>query len=241
MVRALCRATVLVALGGGAARAGEVEDAARPTLAILTVDTSSAELARSFEGELETRLAPRVRLIPRGRVREQLRTSTKWIEGCVVGRCLSELRAQTGAGVALLAALTGSGTTFGYVVTLIRTDTGRVLAQDSDRCDVCTESEAQSRALLATLKLVVAIPARLPDDTDAGAAASVPALSANPPLAAERRSARRVGWTLTLVGLTVAAGGTVLYLAADGRPAFGLAAAAAGGGAAVGGLTVLAF
>ena len=62
----------------------------------------------------------------------------KWTEGCVVGACLSEVRAQTGAELVLLAALTGSGTSFGYVVTLVRTDTGRVLAQESDRCDVCT-------------------------------------------------------------------------------------------------------
>ena len=46
--------------------------------------------------------------------------STKWTEGCVVGACLREVETQTGADLVLLAALTGAGTSFGYVVTLVR-------------------------------------------------------------------------------------------------------------------------
>ena len=61
---------------------------------------------------------------------EMMANSTKWTEGCVVGSCLHEVKTQTGAELVLLAALTGSGTSFGYVVTLVRTDTGRMLAQD---------------------------------------------------------------------------------------------------------------
>ena len=44
--------------------------------------------------------------------------------------------------------LTGSGTSFGYAVTVVRTDNGRVLAQESSRCDVCMVKEAMTEATL---------------------------------------------------------------------------------------------
>src|SRR5262249_60418341 len=100
---------------------------------------------------------------PRPGTREAMANSPKWTERCVVGQCLQEVRTQTRADLVLLAALTGSGTSFGYVVTLVRTDTGRVLAQEQERCDVCTVSEALSAATLATVKILNAVPERLPE------------------------------------------------------------------------------
>jgi hypothetical protein len=223
----------------------EREDAGGPahTLAILAVDASSKDLARGFESELESQLGTMsVRVLPRSRLREQMRKSTQWTDGCVVGECLAEVRTQTGVSVVLLGALTGSGTTFGYVITLVRTDTGRVLAQEAGRCDVCTESEATGRALVAAVKVVGAIPAVLPDEAAAqGAAVEVAAGEASRKLAAERRGVRRVGWTLTVLGLAAAGAGAFLYFAGEDRPAHGLAMVAGGGGLAVGGITVLAF
>jgi hypothetical protein len=239
------RLLLLAALGlaGGAARADDGAAGPRHTLAVLAVEASSGDVARSFEGELEAQLGTmRIRFIPRAQVKEQMRESTKWTDGCVVGTCLAEVRAQTAANVVLLAALTGSRTTFGYVVTLVRTDTGRVLAQESDRCDVCTESEATTSAILAAVKLVNAIPDRFPDHAaDAGAAVEIAVNAANRRHEAERRGTRRVGWALTLAGLAAAGAGTLLYLTADGRPEAALAAAAGGGGLAVGGLAILVF
>jgi hypothetical protein len=236
---------LLAALGlaGGIARADGGAAGPRHTVAVLDVEASSDDVARSFEGELEAQLGTmRIRFIPRAKVQEQMRESTKWTEGCVVGACLAEVRAQIGADVVLLAALTGSRTTFGYVVTLVRTDTGRVLAQESDRCDVCTESEATTSAILAAVKLVNAIPDRFPDEAaEAGAAVDVAVNAASRRHQAERRGTRRIGWALTLAGVAAASVGTLLYLAADGRPEAALAAAAGGGGLAVGGLAILVF
>jgi hypothetical protein len=239
---------VLLAGGvaGADARSPERPAPAEPrhAVAILEVVGPSDDVARSFESDLEAQLGVmRVRMITRSALREKLRSSTRWTEGCVVGLCLAEVRARAGARMVLLAALTGSGTTFGYVVTLVRTDTGRVLAQESDRCDVCTESEAMNRATLATVKLVNAIPEQLPDDAaEQGAAIDVAVNAAvKRRRAAERRRGRRVGWALTLTGLAVAGVGAALYLAGEDRPVHGLATAAGGGGLALGGLTVLAF
>ena len=96
-------------------------------------------------------------------------------------------------------------------------------------------------ATLATVKLVNAIPDRLPDEAaEQGAAVDVAVNNAvHRRRAADRRGFRRVGWALALAGLAVAGGGAALYLAGGDR--YGLATATAGGGLAIGGLTVLAF
>ncbi len=129
--------------------------------------------------------------------------------------------------------------TFRYVVTLVRTDNGQVLAQ-AERCDVCTESEATGNALLATIKLMNAIPNQLPDRgrragrrcrgrsqrrraNDAPPTAGVPGGS---------------DWYSLLVGLLLQVPARFLYLGRDDRPHLGLALGASGGGLAVGGLTV---
>lgn len=242
---ALVAASIIALVGGlagGTASADAPPADPRPRLVILTIETSAEDLARSFERDLEAQLETmRVPFLARARLRAQMRKSTKWTEGCVVGACLTEIRAQTGAGVALLAALTGSGTTFGYVITLVRTDTGRVLDQEAERCDVCTESEAMGSAVLAAVKLVNALPDRLPDEAaEQGAAVEVAVHATERRHAAERQGTRRAGWALTLIGLAAATAGTVLYLTDGDRPAYGLAAAG-GGGLAVGGITVLVF
>lgn len=245
------RATSLASLAALAAAAGPAGDAAagpdavgpRYTVAILSVEATSDDVARGYERELESQLATmHVRFVSRVRLHEQLGSSTKWTDGCVVGGCLSEVRAQTGAGLVLLAALTGSGTTYGYVITLVRTDTGRVLAQEAERCDVCTESEATGNALLTTVRLVNAIPNQLPDEAaEQAAAVEVAVHEAARRRAKDRRRRHRIGWALTIAGLAAAAGGAVAYFGNDGRPDLGLAVGAAGGGLAVGGLTAIAF
>src|SRR5262249_1744753 len=121
----------------------------------VRVDGVPVEIQRQFQSDLEKHLDSRAYwLAPQERIREMMSNSTKWTEGCVVGSCLSELKTQTGAELVLLAAITGSGTSFGYVVTLVRTDTGRMLAQDASRCEVCTVKEVLASATLAAAKLL---------------------------------------------------------------------------------------
>ena len=65
----------------------------------------------------------------------------------------------------LLAALTGSGTSFGWVVTLVAHRHRHACSRRrSERCDVCTVSEALSAATLATVNLLSTIPETLPDE-----------------------------------------------------------------------------
>ena len=177
------------------------------------------------------------------RMREMMANSTKWTEGCVVGSCLAEVSAQTGAELVLLAAITGSGTSFGYVVTLVRTDTGRMLAQEAQRCDVCTVNEALASATLAAVKLLTAVPDKLPDEAaEASAAVDVATgkLAAPSRSRAERHN-RKLGIALTLVGVVAAGAGMTLYFSPPIAPPTRSAIAGLGAGTALGGVAVLTF
>lgn len=196
----------------------------------------------SFQHELEDQFdVKQYWLGSREFMRQRLMRSTRWTEGCLVGACLAEVRAQTGAELVLLAALTGSGTSFGYVVTLVRTDTGRVLQQESDRCDVCTVREAMSKATLAMVELLNNIPAKLPDEAAEQTATINTAVGkVQRELAAHDQHATRVGVAITAIGVAVAAVGAVLY-SLDNNSSYAVPTAIGGGAMAAGGIIVLAF
>jgi hypothetical protein len=208
----------------------------------VRVEGVPKQIKRQFQVELEKQLDSREYwLATQPRIREMMANSTKWTEGCVVGLCLNELRAVTGAELVLLASISGSGTSFGYVVTLVRTDTGRMLAQEASRCEVCTVKEALAGATLAAVKLLTAVPDKLPDEAaETSAAFDLATGKLRADAAATERHHRRLGIALTLAGVVAAGAGLTLYLAAD-RPAYALGLAGLGGGTALGGVAVLTF
>jgi hypothetical protein len=208
----------------------------------VRVEGVPKEIARQFQSELEKQLDSREYwLAPQQRIREMMANSTKWTEGCLVGLCLTELQAITGAELVLLASISGSGTSFGYVVTLVRTDTGRVLAQEGSRCEVCTVKEALASATLAAVKLLTSVPDKLPDEAgEASAAFELATGKLHAQIDASKRHNRKLGIGLTLAGVVAAGAGMTLYLAAD-RPAYALGIAGLGAGTALGGIAVLTF
>ena len=203
----------------------------------------SEDLKTKFETQLEQQLdSKQYWLANRAAMRDRLKFSTHWTDGCLIGDCLVEVRTQTQAQLVLLAALEGSGTSFGYVVTLIRTDTGHVLAQKSERCEVCTVNEAMTEATLATIQLLNDVPAQLPDDNPAREAAELRGklVAESTRAQAATRHAGRVGKVLALTGVLAAASGTALYFGLD-KPAWALGVAGTGGGMTAGGVILLAF
>jgi hypothetical protein len=208
----------------------------------VRVDGVPKEIADRFESSLEEELDSNAYwLASRARMHEMMESSTKWSEGCIVGTCLSEVRTQTGADLVLLAALNGSGTSFGYVVTLVRTDTGRMLAQESQRCDVCTVNEALTGATSAAVKLLVAVPEKLPDEEAAHRhALELVADKGKEDTAVAKHHHRKTATLVTLAGIAVAAIGATLYYTQD-HADYGLATAAGGVGLAVGGGIALTF
>jgi hypothetical protein len=206
----------------------------------VRVEGVPPEIAAQFQEGLEKQVdTKRFWLAPRSRIHEMMTNSTKWTEGCVVGACLGEVRKQTNAELVLLAALTGSGTSFGYVVTLVRTDTGRVLAQESERCDVCTVSEAVGKATLATVKILNAVPDTLPDENKLQEAKLAAVTEkAGHDVSAAKHHPHAVATGILITGLAIAAGGAGVYFANKDA---GIGMAAAGGGLAFGGVLALTF
>ncbi len=203
----------------------------------VRIDGAPNEVGAQFQRDLEAQVDNKhYYLAPRMRMHDILANSTKWTEGCVVGDCLREARQQTGADVVLLASLNGSGTSFGWVITLVSTQMGTVVGQQSERCDVCTVSEALSAATLATVSLLNSIP----DDLGKPA----PVLQPTRPLEAtisqlhHRRTV--AGTALTITGLAVAAAGAAIYFAKD-HSKTGLGIGGIGGGLLLGGVFTLAF
>ncbi|HEY0252615.1 MAG TPA: hypothetical protein VGC41_13865 [Kofleriaceae bacterium] len=199
----------------------------------LKVDGAPPEVAAQFQRDLEAQVdTQHYFLASRTRMHDRMANSTKWSEGCIVGACLKEVKVQSNADVVLLAALTGSGTSYGWVITLVGTESGRVIGQENERCDVCTVSESLNAATLATIKLLNSIP----DDLAADARPLAPAPP--PPVEHHRSHALPVG--LAIAGAVIAAAGIGYYAAQDhSKP--GLAVAGVGGGLLVGGLVTLAF
>jgi len=239
---------VLVAMAAGVAHAdpphklGPGDGRRVIGLVDVHVEGVPAEVASTFQQNIEQQIDTKhFWLAPRVKMKEAMSGSMRWTEGCVVGGCLAEVRSQTGADLALLAALTGSGTSFGYVVTLLRTDTGDVIAQDSDRCDVCTVNEAMTQATLATVKLLNNLPDKLPDEgIERRAAIELAAKAAKVQSTQVAHHGKRIGATLTIVGLAAVAVGAVVYFA-NNHADSGMVTLAAGGGIAAGGVVVLAF
>ncbi|HSR96852.1 MAG TPA: hypothetical protein VLM79_07380 [Kofleriaceae bacterium] len=207
----------------------------------VRVDGVPDDIRESFQKGIEEKFdAARYRLANHARVKQMMMGSTRWTEGCVVGQCLAEVRTQTGAELVLLAALTGAGTSFGYVVTLVRTDTGRVLRQSTERCDVCTVNEAMSRAMRATVDLLDAVPDKLPDEVAEQTANLDRAVGAvKQEVAARDRRNSRLGIALAVVGLAAAVGGGALY--SHDHETYAAMIMAGGGAALASGVVVLTF
>ena len=219
----------------------------RRVIAILDVrvgDGVPADVAQQFQKDLDQMVDPEhYFLAPRYAVHELMTNSTRWVDGCLLGPCIREVRTQTQADVALIAALTGSGTSFGSVITLVRTDSGHVIGQATGRCDVCTLNEALATAEKASVKLLEGLPPKLPDE-DAPQKAAVTAATA--PLEAKITTLEHanhhagMGIGLVITGLVIAGAGFAIYEAASHNEG-GLMAAGGGVGLAAAGICVLTF
>ena len=232
------RALLLVAMLASVASADD-----KHTVGILDVRVEGVapEAKVQFGEKLEQQLAQsKYTLLTQPKMHDAMAASAKFTEGCIAGPCLSDIRSQTHAELVLLVAFNGSGTTYGYVVTLVRTETGRVLSQHADRCDVCTVNEAMTKATKATLELLDAVPEVLPDEN---ASRKTEITAAVAPFKHEafaaRRHFRKLGTGLAIAGGLVTVSGIVALLVSTGRPAVGITAA--GVGLLAGGVTVLSF
>lgn len=174
------------------------------------------------------------------RMREALERS-QWNRDCLVGPCLDEVRAQTGADMVAIAALTAVGQSYRYTITMLDTRTGHVLSQVSEDCVACTVEDVMSQVTMATIALVNgAGDTRTPDAlTPVAPLARVQALERR--VVGHKRTIRRGGLLLIGAGL-LTAGAAAYYVTNDrddvGYPLGGLAGGLAASGAVVLGLSL---
>lgn len=200
-------------------------------------DVGDAVLER-FADAVEDGLAGAHDLQPatRKRMQEMLDRST-WTRDCLVGPCLEEVRAQTGADEVVIAALSAVGQSYRYTITLLDTRTGNVLFQVSEGCIACTVEDVLSSATMATIGLL----------NNAGD--TVTAVPITPVAAVERaakleervrdhrRSLRRTA--LLVVGAGLLAAGTAAYFISEDRDDVGYPVLGAAGGLAASGAVML--
>ncbi len=213
----------------------------RMVIAVLDVriDGAPPDVGAQFQKALDAQIDPKHFFVaPRSQIHEIMASSTRWTDGCDVGPCLQELRKRTRASIALLASLTGSGTSFAWVITLARTDSGNVVSQRAERCDVCTVDEALRNATRAAIDLLSAVPEPLPDEHPAPPRDDAQPLEAK--LAAMHHARAATGIGLLVAGVAAAAAGTAVYYA-DNHSKVGLGVGGAGAGLLVGSLVTFTF
>ncbi|HEY1551997.1 MAG TPA: hypothetical protein VGG28_29425 [Kofleriaceae bacterium] len=213
----------------------------RMIIAVLDVriDGTPPDVGTQFQKALDAQVDPKHFFVARrSQIHEIMASSTRWTDGCDVGPCLQELRNRTRASIALLASLTGSGTSFAWVITLARTDSGNVVAQRAERCDVCTVDEALRNATRAAVDLLSAVPEPLPDEHPAPARDDTQPLEAK--LAAMHHARSVTGIGLLVAGVAAAAAGTAVYYA-ENHSNVGLGVGGIGAGLLVGSLVTFTF
>ena len=199
----------------------------------VRVDGVSSTAAERFESAIEEGLgSTEYWVATRKRMREILSNDAVWNEGCVFGPCLLEVKKQTGADLVVVAYFHAIGSSYQFVVSLVETTHGSVVAQVADHCDVCALSEALDAAALATIGLV----------HGAGEPGIAFARSGtrDAPATIHRSGGKAMRRTaLLLVGAAAIAGGTaVYYLHNDRNDKVGYSAAGAAAGLGLAGVTI---
>jgi hypothetical protein len=215
--------------------AGPTSAHARPEvvglLDVRGVDVSDVVL-ETFAEAVDEGLAGAEAFQPasRDRMHEMLAQSS-WSAACVLGECLAEVRAQTGAGYVVTAGLSASGESYRFVITLIETEKGEVVRQVSDTCPACTVEDLASAATLATIELINNVEPEGPVD-DAGRVAVLEHRAHGHKVAIRRA-------TLLVIGAGILTGSTAAYFVHKGRTDVGYPLLGATAGLAVSGAVML--
>lgn len=245
MTRAVVAWIVGLAIAAGAGRAradtsadtpgADAEAGARLVVGLLDVRVSgmSDAVGDDFERRLEAKSAEAATgkfwFGTRARLKEMLANSTQWIDGCLLGPCMKVLREQTRVAVVVTVFLQSLGTTYRYVITLIRTDTGAVIDQRTEACGACTQDEALTAATAATVDALGTVPQKVAEVAFADPKAVE--LRVERSFARRHRHQRRrlVVAATVITALAVVSGGLGAYWMSQeegdrGRPALGAAA-----------------
>lgn len=126
------------------------------------VDTVVGE---RFAEAIEEGLAGSAEYTPATRERMlEMLANTAWSPACLIGPCLAEVRAQTGAEYVVTAGVTGTGQSYRLTISLIETGGGTLVGQVTETCPACTVEDVASSAMLSTIELINGVSVVAPTD-----------------------------------------------------------------------------
>jgi hypothetical protein len=182
-----------------------------------------------FAEAVEEGLAGSAEFTPATRERMlEMLANTAWSPACLIGPCLAEVRAQTGAEYVVTAGVTGTGQSYRLTISLIETGGGTLVGQVTETCPACTVEDVASSAMLSTIELINGVSMIPPRD--------------DPPIPADRgrdhaRTLRRTA--VLFLGAALLAAGSGLYFLEKDRDDMSYPLLGAAGGLAVSGSVML--
>jgi hypothetical protein len=121
-----------------------------------------------FGDAVEEGLAGSAEYTPATRERMlEMLANTGWSPACLIGPCLAEVRAQTGAEYVVTAGVTGTGQSYRMTISLIETAGGTLVGQVTETCPACTVEDVASSAMLSTIELINGVATVAPKDDPA--------------------------------------------------------------------------
>jgi hypothetical protein len=178
-------------------------------------DSVPREARERLLGQLRQGLAEAgLELLDPVAVRAKLNAST-FPAGCVVGPCLRTAGTTLAVKYVLFGSVAGVESSFDVTLTMLETAEGALVAQSTERCDVCGMTDVEGTVQRATAELLQNLKAR----------PAAPKQAATPPPTTSRKMAppkagvwRWKGWKWVALGVGAASVGVGAYLTqVDGR------------------------
>ena len=207
------------------------ENQKAPIVGILHVATDgvSDAAAAKFESSLGEGLKLHgLKVATRAEMRKKLGNS-KYLDGCLFGPCLKEIyRASKGrVGLVLVARISGEGSSYRFLVSLLDTQTGAPTSQMPTGCTVCTVDEAIAASTLAVVELVAGT-----NDVSVlhpgGPMGPTAAVDLRPLRWPQERKAKYIGYSFLSAGVAAAIISGVMLSKDMDSAGYGLLGAAAG-------------
>jgi hypothetical protein len=117
-----------------------------------TTDLPPALIEQVRKRMVEVMRAEGYKVVPEEVVAKKMREISV-IPGCTVGPCLARLGRALHTERALLGGVASQGSNYDLTLTLLETGGGTVLAQVSNRCEVCNFKEVEDTVIRATVEL----------------------------------------------------------------------------------------
>jgi hypothetical protein len=205
-------------------------DCSGDIIGLLDVSTQgvSKEARDGFISTVENSLQMAGLCVGKNRALLDYLAESSYVDGCFFGPCLQAVYRRTQVRRVIIARITGVGSAYSLMVSLVDTQSGKLISQEAQTCPVCTVDEALMQASNVVIETVM--DRIVPDPSPIAVAPAPVAVDRGP---RNQKVAGRVAGVLLGVGLAAVAAGGVLI--GQDHDAAGSAMIGAGAGVALSG------